>query len=105
MEKAHTVIKKIYLLTINFPQIYQFSIGEQLRKAVLSIPLNITEGNARNSDKEKKQFFNIAYSSLKEVKYLLYLIKDLNLINDREYKEIFSQLDEIAKLKMLEVRC
>ena len=85
MEKVHNITKKIFLLTLNFPQIYQFSLGEQLRRAVLSISLNITEGNARNSNKEKKQFFNIAFSSLKEVKYLLYLITDINLISKKEY--------------------
>lgn len=98
MEKTHQVAKKIFILTINFSQIYQFSIGEQLRRAILSIPLNITEGNARNSNKEKKQFFNIAYSSLKEVKYLLYFCLEIKLINEKDYKEIFYQLDEVAKL-------
>lgn len=83
MEKTHQVAKKIFILTINFSQIYQFSIGEQLRRAILSIPLNITEGNARNSNKEKKQFFNIAYSSLKEVKYLLYFCLEIKLINEK----------------------
>lgn len=78
MEKVHLVAKEIFLITLKFPQIYQFSLGEQLRRAVISTPLNITEGNARISDKEKKQFFNVAYSSLKEVKYLLYFVVKLN---------------------------
>ncbi|MCX7955518.1 MAG: four helix bundle protein [Patescibacteria group bacterium] len=98
MEKIHLICKKVYLLTLRFNQIYQFSIGEQLRRAVLSIPLNITEGNARTSNKEKKQFFNIAYSSLKEVKYLLYFCLEINLIDKKDYEEIFFEFDEIGKL-------
>jgi len=60
MEKVHKITKEIFLITLKFSQIYQFSIGEQLRRSLLSIPLNITEGNARESEKEKKQFFNFA---------------------------------------------
>lgn len=54
MKKTHEIAKSIYLLTLIFPQRYQFSLGEQLRRSILSVPLNITEGNARLSDKEKK---------------------------------------------------
>jgi len=98
MEKVHDVVKEIFLITLKFPQIYQFSIGEQLRRSTLSIPLNITEGNARESEKEKKQFLNFAYSSLKEVKYLLYFSKDIDLISEEVYKDIFKKIDEIGGL-------
>jgi four helix bundle protein len=98
MEKVHDVVKEIFLITLKFPQIYQFSIGEQLRRSTLSIPLNITEGNARESEKEKKQFLNFAYSSLKEVKYLLYFSKDIDLISEEVYQDIFKKIDEIGGL-------
>ena len=98
IEKVHKVVKEIFLVTLKFPQIYQFSIGEQLRRSVLSIPLNITEGNARESKKEKKQFFHFAYSSLKEVKYLLYFSKDINLISDKIYHDLFKKKYEIGGL-------
>lgn len=61
-------------------------------------PLNITEGNARQSEKEKKQFLNFAYSSLKEVKYLLYFSKDIDLISEEVYQDIFKKIDEIGGL-------
>jgi|YNPBryunderm2012_1023409.scaffolds.fasta_scaffold32483_2 four helix bundle protein len=98
MEKVHDVVKEIFLITLKFPQIYQFSIGEQLRRSTLSIPLNITEGNARESEKEKKQFLNFAYSSLKEAKYLLYFSKDIDLISEEVYQDIFKKIDEIGRL-------
>lgn len=98
MIKTHNISKIIFLLTLSFPQVYQFSVGEQLRRASLSIPLNITEANARNYKKEKKQFFNIVYSSLKEVKYLLFFLKEIDLITEEKYQEYFTQLDDVGKL-------
>ena len=53
-EKADRIAKLIYKLSLNFPQIYQFSLGEQIRRSSLSIILNIVEGGARISNKEKK---------------------------------------------------
>jgi len=95
---SHQLAKEIYLLTLTFPQKHQFSIGEQLRRAVLSIPLNITEGNARIYDKEKRQFLSIAFSSLKEVKYLLYFCNEINLIDKKKYEDLILKLDTLAKL-------
>ena len=98
MERAHLTAKEIYKISLNFPQKYQFSIGEQLRRAVLSIPLNITEGNARISSKEKRQFLNIAFGSVKEVKYLIFFCKEVDLLNENDYRRLFAIIDNLAKL-------
>lgn len=97
-ELADKLIKKIYKKTLNFPQKYQFSIGEQLRRASLSVILNIVEGGARKSNKEKKQFINISFGSLKETKYLLYFSKELLLIDEDEFDEFILKINELAKI-------
>ncbi len=63
-EKSDKLVKDIFYLTLNFPQKYQFSAGEQLGRPSLSIVLNITEAGARKSLKEKRQLLNIAFGSL-----------------------------------------
>lgn len=98
MEKAHQAAKNTYLFTLGLPQKHQFSIGEQLRRSILSVPLNITEGNARLSNKEKRQFLSIAYGSLKEAKYTLFLCHDIHLIDNKEYNLLFALMDEVSRI-------
>jgi len=97
-EKSNYLTKQIYRVTLKFPTQFQFSLGEQLRKSSLSIVLNIVEGGARKSLKEKHQFLNIAFGSLKETKYLIYFSKEFNLINTNFYNEIMNKINELAKI-------
>ena len=55
-EIADESVKKIYRKTLDFPYKFQSSIGDQLRRVSLSIILNIVEGGARTSFKERKHF-------------------------------------------------
>jgi len=97
-EKADPLVRRIYKLTLDFPQRYQFSVGDQLRRASLSIVLNIVEGGARKSPKEKKQFLNIAFGSLKETKYLVYFCNELKLIDDKVFEDVMFKINELAKI-------
>lgn len=69
---ADDVAQEIYPLTLEFPKSELFALGNQLRRAMISVPANIIEGYARGGEREKKRFFNIAYASLAETKYLFY---------------------------------
>ncbi len=95
---SNRMVIKIYKCTLNFPQKYQFSVGDQLRRSSLSIVLNIVEGGARLSFNEKRQFMNISYGSLKETKYLLYFSKELGLIERSFYIEIMEPVNELARV-------
>lgn len=48
------------------PKHYQFSLGDQLRRASLSIPTNIAEGSGRDGGKEQAYFYGVAKGSLKQ---------------------------------------
>ncbi len=82
---ADSIGKKVFKLSLNLPQRLQFLLGEQIRRASLSIVLNIVEGGARVSETEKKQFLNFSFDSLKETKYLLYFAKNLDLIGEKRF--------------------
>ena len=70
-EKADLLAKEIYVRTRSFPKEELYGLTSQLRRAGLSIPVNIVEGYARKSRKELQQFLNISLGSLAETEYLL----------------------------------
>lgn len=86
--EAHSLAKKIYEVTKQFPQEEQYGITSQLRRSALSVPCNIVEGSGRQGQKELKQFLNIALGSLLETEYLLEFAKDIGYLNENEYFEI-----------------
>jgi len=70
--KMDEFVHLIYKITKNFPKEELYGVTSQLRRAALSIILNYIEGYARVKDKVHKNFLEISYGSLKEVKYLLH---------------------------------
>lgn len=65
---------EMFTLAQTLPKEYQFSLGEQLRRASLSVPTNIAEGSGRDNPKEKQYFFRIAKGSVYEVVSLMVII-------------------------------
>ena len=59
-----TFVKEIYLLTAKFPPAEIYGLTGQIRRAAVSIPSNIAEGQGRNSRKEFRQFLGIALGSV-----------------------------------------
>ncbi|MBI2973143.1 MAG: four helix bundle protein [Armatimonadetes bacterium] len=68
---SQRLASQIYDLTGSFPNEHAFGLVSQLRRAALSIPTNIAEGNESGSPREKIRFFLIAKRSAAEVRSLL----------------------------------
>ena len=96
---AYSFALTIYEITKDFPKSEEQNITSQIRRASVSIPLNIAEGSAKASAREFAYFLNISYASAKEVEVLLDLSRDLKYIKKEEYDSLTSKLDELnAKL-------
>ncbi len=62
-QKSMDLVEEIYRLTKLLPKEEFFGIANQLRRAAISIPSNIAEGNTRNSQKDYARFLSIARGS------------------------------------------
>ena len=72
-----------YRLTKNLPSDERFGMTSQIRRAALSMHLNIAEGASRRSETERKRFYEIARGSLIEVDAALEIAIDLEYLNWR----------------------
>ena len=83
----------------SLPQRYQFSFGEQLRRAGISVPTNIAEGTGRYFSKESAHFFTIAKGSVYECVNLIIMIARKNLLNQKfSESAIIEKGEELSKM-------
>ena len=87
--------EKVYIITKNFPKDEIYGITSQLRRAGLSISLNIAEGKGRYSKKEFKQFLFIARGSLYETITLLKLCVKLRYLTETHYNNLINDCEKI----------
>lgn len=95
---ADELAKKIYKTTNEFPTNELYGIISQLKRASLSVPLNIVEGYARNSKKEFRQFLKIALGSVAEVGYLLEFSYEQGFLQEESFKELMTLRDQCGQL-------
>ena len=96
-QNAKQTSKYICRLLRKFPDIERYALCSQIRRAVMSIPINIAEGFGRFSSKEKAHFIEIAYGSLTETLCELEISLDENYISEEEFSEAEKQLIIISK--------
>ncbi len=76
-QHAHTLVLHVYRASKRLPADERFGLVLQLRRAAVSVPANIAEGFKRRSLRDKAHFYNIAESSLEELRYYVILCVDL----------------------------
>ncbi|CAN5235355.1 four helix bundle protein [soil metagenome] len=97
-KKAVEFVVMIYNRTKHFPTDERFGLTSQIRWASVSVPANIAEGAARQSDKEFIQFLSIAQGSCSEVETELLIALKLGFINEKDYLELRSTSGTIGKM-------
>ena len=84
-QSARAQVKEVYLLTGQDKIRRFYSITDQIQRAALSIMNNIAEGYERQSYKEFIYMLNIAKGSSGEVRSILYVLLDMNLIDEQAF--------------------
>jgi four helix bundle protein len=91
-------VKEIYRLTEKFPPIEIYGLTNQIRRAAVSIPSNIAEGQGRSSAKEFRQFLAIALGALAEIETQLIVTREINLLGSEETEPLLVAIDRIRKM-------
>jgi len=97
-QKSLLLIKDIYKLTKKFPKDELFGLISQLRRAVISINLNIAEGCASKSDIEYRRFLIMSLKSVHEVVAILEISIELEYINKKEYDNSMNEINELGAM-------
>ena len=97
-QEARKLVVDTYKLVRKFPNEEKFAMGDQIRRAVVSVSSNIAEGSGRGSLKEKIHFIEIAYGSLMEVECQIDVAHDLTYISDDDWRLANEQIRKIGAL-------
>lgn len=97
-QEGHKLVLLVYDVTKLFPSEEQFSLTNQIRRAVVSVTSNIAEGFGRQSSNDKKHFYIMARGSILEIQNQLLIAKDVQILDSEKYEIILSQSNLTHKI-------
>ena len=97
-ELADEVAVLVYRVTAGFPKEELYGLTSQMRRAAVSVPSNIVEGCARDSQADYLRFLNMAFGSLRELPYQLSLSKRLGFLCNHDLSLIEQKIVETEKV-------
>ena len=97
-QKAMDLVELVYERTKPFPREEQFGLSMQLRKAAVSIPSNIAEGQGRNTCGDFLHFLAVARGSLQETETQFLIAERLHYLKTEERELLFHLTSEAGRL-------
>lgn len=96
--KAHSLALNVIREAAGMRGPIAMAIKGQMVRAALSVPTNIVEGSAKESDRDYARFISISIGSLSELEYHLMVASDTELISQTHFESLFHQLVEVRKM-------
>jgi four helix bundle protein len=97
-QRAMDLVVEVYKVTRKFPREEIYALTNQVRRAVVSVPSNIAEGQSRGFGVEFRRYLSIALGSLQEVETQLMIARRLAYIDDPILKSVLGLADEVGRL-------
>jgi|SRR5687767_2264427 four helix bundle protein len=94
---SHALAAAIYKHTRGFPRDEWFGLRSQMRRAAVSVPCNIVEGNARGSTRDYLRFLHTPLGSSSELQYLVTLATELGFGSGQDWTTVQSQSEVVAR--------
>ena len=96
-QESIQLAKTIYKLAEKFPKHETYALADQIRRAVVSVPSNIAEGQARKAPGDFRRFLHIALGSLAEVDTQLVLAQEFGYLNANDVDNLFEQIQVLRR--------
>jgi four helix bundle protein len=96
-QEAIKIAKNVYQLTGEFPKQEMYALADQIRRAAVSVPSNIAEGQARKSPGDFKRFLHISLGSLAEVDTQLVLAQEFGYLSKEDIDRMDEQIQNLRK--------
>ena len=97
-QKAIALVTEIYRITRSFPKDEIYGLTAQLRRAAVSIPSNIAEGQGRLTSGEFKHFLGNARGSLFEVQSQIHVARNLDYLPADDANRLLEQSNEVGRI-------
>lgn len=97
-QKAMDLVTEIYHISHKFPREELFALTSQLRRAAISVPSNIAEGQGRSSRKEFLYFLGNAKGSLSEVETQILIARNLGYIGEEALNVLLNLSAEVGRI-------
>jgi four helix bundle protein len=103
-KEARELVKEVYIISEDGKLARDFDTKSQIKRAALSIMNNIAEGFGKYSTKEFIRYLDTAHNSASEVKSIVYVLIDLNYLEETKAKEIQDKADKVKALSLALIR-
>lgn len=97
-QRAMDLVENVYRHTRTFPKEEIYGLVSQIRRAVVSIPSNIAEGQGRGGPVEFRRFLHIAHGSLREVETQVLIAVRLEYITQSNARQLLDGTSEVGRL-------
>jgi four helix bundle protein len=92
-KEISSLVKEAYLRTKLLPDEERFNMTSQIRRAALSVKLNLAEGSSRKSALERNRFYKISRGSMVEIDAAIETAVDLNYLNETQLEKLGIKLN------------
>ncbi len=97
-QRAMDLVEDVYKATKDFPREELYALTAQIRRAAVSIPSNIAEGQGRRTTADFLRSLSIAYGSLREVETQVLIVRRLDYIAQARLEELMNRAGEVGRL-------
>jgi four helix bundle protein len=97
-QKAMDLVVAIYSVSERFPKRETYSLADQIRRAAVSVPSNIAEGQAHFSRKEFHHFLHHSRGSLAEVETQVMIAQRLHYVSSTDAESLLAKVSEVGRI-------